>query len=299
MLPAAAIIECVAAALQLAAIGRIVWRNFQGIGKLKVPYNHSGVPEEKWIAVFYCLLQVIVWVRCADYGKSKTTQPSSCTPTGTHTRQQKLHPMIFHIWKAYHTLTISLAAHSYVGLPSQTSLNAMRIYARVQILVDLFLTMQMQNTLLAVTLCIGSLTCAVMLGHVDSSFRGVMFALGFSLFVLLCLAVTTSVKAVMPSLPARALNALYTAMALFFGMWPMFPLLWALGPTALGVITSLQLLSAHAVLDVLCKSVFALALQSFRVLMEDTGIFYKYTLTNRHMKTVVSENLRALAEKQH
>ena len=59
--------------------------------------------------------------------------------------------------------------------------------------------------------------------------------------------------------------------------------------------TSYSLL--HAGLDVACKSVFAVSLQSFRLCMEDTGIFYRYTLLNPEFKAIVQANINSKVHK--
>ena len=53
----------------------------------------------------------------------------------------------------------------------------------------------------------------------------------------------------------------------------------------------------HAGLDVACKSIFAVSLQSFRLCMEDTGIFYRYTLLNPEFKAIVQANINEKTNK--
>ena len=60
-------------------------------------------------------------------------------------------------------------------------------------------------------------------------------------------------------------------------MWPLFPIIYLLGPNSANVLDSLAFATIHAVLDVICKGVLALALLRVRGHMENAG-WYGYSL---------------------
>ena len=202
------------------------------------------------------------------------------------------------------------SAFSYTGNEDLSLLAANSL----QILADMFLAMRMQGILLATSLCLSSLICAVMTFQTNGMARGLMFGLGFILFIALFAHVFSQLRKRLPQLPAASMTPLYIAMVsfhvqpllivrliqtrkhsqgMFFGMWPLFPILWIFGPAALSIIPMGAYSLLHAALDVACKSVFAIALQAFRICMEDTGIFYSYTLLNPAFKAVIQANIKS------
>lgn len=63
----------------------------------------------------------------------------------------------------------------------------------------------------------------------------------------------------------------------FFGMWPLFPIIFLLGPNWANALDRLAFSIIHACLDVICKGVLALALLRVRAQMENAG-WYGYSL---------------------
>jgi len=70
----------------------------------------------------------------------------------------------------------------------------------------------MQGVLLATSLCLSSLICAVMTFQTAGEARGLIFGLGFFLFVALFTHVFMQMRKKLPQLPAISKKPLYTAM---------------------------------------------------------------------------------------
>ncbi len=82
----------------------------------------------------------------------------------------------------------------------------------MQILADMFLAMRMQGVVLACSLCLSSLVCAVVTFQTSGVARGLVFGLGMVLFMALFAHVFSQLRARLPQLPAASMKPLYTAM---------------------------------------------------------------------------------------
>jgi len=142
----------------------------------------------------------------------------------------------------------------------------------------------------------------------DAPYQWVLFCIGLCLLALLFERLQAGVRGRLAELPRSAVSALYVAMVrigtpcrmqlvvrvastilaaflppalpqvAFFGMWPLFPMIFLIGPRGANLIGPLAFVIIHSVLDVVCKGVLALALLRVRSHMEGAG-WYPYALS--------------------
>lgn len=69
----------------------------------------------------------------------------------------------------------------------------------------------------------------------------------------------------------------------FFGMWPLFPIVFLLGPRSANVLDRPTFAAIHVVFDIVCKGVLSLALLRVRAFMETIG-WYGYSLSSKDIR---------------
>ena len=82
----------------------------------------------------------------------------------------------------------------------------------------------------------------------------------------------------------------------FFGMWPLFPIVFLLGPRSANILDRPTFAAIHVVFDIVCKGVLSLALLRVRAFMETIG-WYGYALTSKDIRerliSRLSEDVRS------
>ncbi len=176
-------------------------------------------------------------------------------------------------------------------------------------------TLKIPGKVVSAALTALSLFMAACAYATEAPYQWFLFALGLVFLIVLFARVQAGVRQRLSELPSAAVGAMYVAMVRqalgpsllwpkehgifestpccvppphfmqvsFFGMWPLFPIVFLLGPRSANVLDRTSFAAIHVVFDIVCKGVLSLALLRVRAFMETLG-WYGYSLTSKDIR---------------
>ncbi|KAA0165539.1 hypothetical protein FNF27_00503 [Cafeteria roenbergensis] len=241
--PAAGIIDMVGGGALLAMAAMAYVTASRGFGMPFRGYGAAGAPEEKFIGVVYC------------------------------TCQGSIHLMRGFQLMAPPSRGLYLPDYDYADF----------ILLCPLIVLDILFTLKIPGKVVSAALTALSLFMAACAYATEAPYQWFLFALGLVFLIVLFARVQAGVRQRLSELPSAAVGAMYVAMVSFFGMWPLFPIVFLLGPRSANVLDRTSFAAIHVVFDIVCKGVLSLALLRVRAFMETIG-WYGYSLTSKDIR---------------
>uniref|UniRef100_UPI00220FE43E Cation Channelrhodopsin n=1 Tax=Hyphochytrium catenoides TaxID=42384 RepID=UPI00220FE43E len=137
------------------------------------------------------------------------------------------------------------------------------------ILLDVLYTLEIPHKLRFVFAVIITLWCGVAAFVTPSAFRFGYYAVGCVWFVPFSFSLLRHVKQRYQVYPPKCQKLLFWACTIFFGFWPLFPILFLFSWLGTGHIDQQAFTIIHAFLDLFCKTVFGLIMTFFRLELEE------------------------------
>eukprot|EP00744_Colponema_vietnamica_P007654 GILI01010992.1.p1 GENE.GILI01010992.1~~GILI01010992.1.p1 ORF type:complete len:520 (+),score=143.56 GILI01010992.1:153-1712(+) len=222
-------VNCFTAVFQTLTCMLLLWSVIRGRGIKGRPYGPEGPPESGFIGVIVCMFSSFLYVCKSIDWGNKGTANLSFNK----------------YWYSDYLVTCPL------------------------IVLDLCFTFEIHYKLVYFVSTFITLLFAVLSFTEDAPARYWHFGIGSAFFAVFFYSIAKILMQRWRTVPEPGRIPMFVGLLIFFGMWPVFPVLWIFSWVGSGYITMHQYYIIHCFLDITCKTFFSFACLLYRVRVEE------------------------------